>query len=253
MQQNPTITECPELEGTHKDQVQLSALLWMLSNTFVSLSFMTKKKFWQREGCMCFLSPHSYLPSPHPHNRSTFTMSRGSSAPRQDSQSLHGQSFKGDLSAWRERSPCTQDCISMNWPAHPSVVCATLDNFIPHSGLVDASSHRSGHVFIPCYVYGSSPVNLLGCWVGPNMIRCFCPLSGVEQLEFQVQYHLMLEVYNISHNIARTRCILISSAEESKNNSTQNPPWLSVKKPKSRLFYVQDDPKLHLDGGQIWP
>ncbi|KAF4801126.1 hypothetical protein TURU_037648 [Turdus rufiventris] len=40
------------------------------------------------------------------------------------------------------KDPCTQDCIfSMNWPAHPPVVCFTLDKVIPPRGSVDASSH----------------------------------------------------------------------------------------------------------------
>lgn len=40
----------------------------------------------------------------------------------------------------------------------------------------------------------------------------------------------MLEVCNISSNTAKTRCMLISSAEESKNKSLKIPLWLSQKK-----------------------
>lgn len=42
----------------------------------------------------------------------------------------------------------------------------------------------------------------------------------------------MLEICNISNNTAKTRCILISSAEESKNKSTQIPPMVKQKKEK---------------------
>ena len=97
-------------------------------------------------------------------HRSTFTMPTGGNAPRQDSQTLHGQNFK-DLSVRTEKSypPPVLRLLHELWLAHPPVVCVTFEKIIPPGGLVDATNQKSSHAVTPCFVCGSSSVSVLGC------------------------------------------------------------------------------------------